>query len=88
MSKAPNELKLKVEGVGHTFCNLLQKTLLEDEKVDFAGYDIPHPLTSHSIFYIRTKGKMTPKEALGKAIERSHKTNKDFTEKLEKALKT
>ncbi len=88
LKRGRNELKLEVEGVGHTFCNLLQKTLLEDEKVDLAGYDIPHPLASNSIIYVRTKGKVTPREALGKAVERAHKMNKDFAEKLDKALKT
>lgn len=44
LKRTPSELKLEVEGAGHGFCNLLQKRLLEDENVDLAGYDVPHPL--------------------------------------------
>ena len=43
LKKAANELKIEVEGVSHGLCNLLQKKLLEDKRVDLAGYDVPHP---------------------------------------------
>jgi DNA-directed RNA polymerase subunit L len=87
LKKTSNELKIEVEGVGHTLCNMLQKMLSENEKVDLAGYDIPHPLASNPIIYVRTKGKAKPEEALLKAIERARSTNKEFREELEKALK-
>lgn len=82
-----NELKIEVEGVGHTLCNILQKILSEDENVDLAGYDIPHPLASSPIIYVRTRGKARPEEALLKAIEKTRNINKEFREELEKALK-
>ncbi|RLI43358.1 DNA-directed RNA polymerase subunit L [Candidatus Bathyarchaeota archaeon] len=88
LKKTPNELKIKVEDIGHTLCNLLQKRLLEDENVDLAGYDIPHPLASNAIIYIRTKNKVKPEEALKKAVKRTLKMNKEFGQKLQKALKT
>jgi len=56
LKKTSNELKIEVEGAGHTLCNLLQKELLEEDNVDMAGYDIPHPLASNSVIYVRTKG--------------------------------
>jgi DNA-directed RNA polymerase subunit L len=88
LKKAPNELKLEIEGVGHTFCNLLQKRLLEDETVDLAGYDIPHPLASNSIVYVRTKGAVKPEEILRKVVKRTREMNKEFSKELRKALKT
>lgn len=88
LKRTSNELRLEVEGIGHTFCNLLQKGLLEDGKVDLAGYDIPHPLASNSIIYVRTKGNVKPEEALRKAVKRTRKMNEDFAKKLEKVLKT
>jgi DNA-directed RNA polymerase subunit L len=87
LKKTSNELKIEVEGMGHTLCNMLQKMLSENEKVDLAGYDIPHPLASNPIIYVRTKGKAKPEEALLKAIERARNVNKEFREELEKALK-
>jgi DNA-directed RNA polymerase subunit L len=87
MKKTSNELKIEVEGVGHTLCNLLQKRLLEDEDVDLAGYDIPHPLASNSLIYVRTKGKVKPQEVLHKAVKKAHQMNKEFSKELGKAFK-
>ena len=83
LKKTPNELKIEVQDIGHTLCNLLQKRLLEDENVDLAGYDIPHPLASNAIIYIRTKNKVKPEEALKKAVKRTLKMNKEFGQKLQ-----
>ncbi len=87
LEKTSNELKIEVEGVGHSLCNLLQKRLLEDENVDLAGYDIPHPLASNPVIYVRTKGDVKPEKALRKAAEKARDMNKDFGRMLEKALK-
>jgi DNA-directed RNA polymerase subunit L len=88
LKKTSNELKLEVDGVGHTLCNLLQKRLLEDENVDLAGYNIPHPLASNSIVYVRTKGDVKPEVALREAVKRTRAINKVFSKELKKALKT
>jgi DNA-directed RNA polymerase subunit L len=87
LKKTSNELKIEVEGVGHTLCNLLQKKLLEDENVDLAGYDIPHPLASNSVIYVRTKGNVKPEDALLKALEKTREMNERFRKEIEKALK-
>ena len=88
LKKTRNELKLEVDGVGHTLCSLLQKKLLEDENVDLAGYDIPHPLASNSIVYVHTKGNVKPEAALQKAVKRTREMNKEFGKKLKKTLRT
>jgi DNA-directed RNA polymerase subunit L len=87
LKKTSDELKIEVEGAGHTVCNLLQKKLLEDENVDLAGYNIPHPLASNSIIYVRTKGNVKPETALRGAVEKARKMNKEFSKELEKAFK-
>jgi len=87
LKRASNELKIDVEGIGHTLCNLLQKKLLEDPHVDLAGYDVPHPLASNSIIYVRTKGNVKPEEALRKAVEKVREMNKEFSKEFQKALK-
>lgn len=87
LKKTSNELKIEVEGVGHTLCNLLQKRLLEDENVDLAGYDIPHPLAPNSIIYVRTKGNVKPEDALLKALEKTREMNEKFRKEIEKVLK-
>ena len=86
LKKTPHELKIEIEGSGHGLCNLLQKRLLEDKSVDFAGYDVPHPLASNPVIYVRMKGAAKPEEALRKAAEKAREANEAFGKELEKAL--
>ena len=81
------ELKIEIEGTGHGVCNLLQKKLLEDKNIDQAGYDVPHPLASSPVIYIRTKGKAKPKYALCDAAEKAKEENTAFSKALDAALK-
>jgi DNA-directed RNA polymerase subunit L len=87
LKKAGNELKIEVEGASHGLCNLLQKKILEDKRVDLAGYDVPHPLASNPVIYVRTKGAAKPEDALVTAAEKAREVNKAFGKALEKALK-
>jgi DNA-directed RNA polymerase subunit L len=87
LNKTANELKIEVEGVGHTICNMLQKRLLEDAHVESAGYEVPHPLASNSIIYIRTKGKIKPEQVLLGALEKIRENNKEFGKELQRVLK-
>jgi len=88
LKRTSNELKIEVEGIGHALCNLLQKRLLEDENVDLAGYDVPHPLAPNSIIYVHTKDNVKPVEALREAVKKTREMNKVFSKELNKALKT
>ena len=88
LKKKGNELKIEVEGASHGLCNLLQKKLLEDENVDLAGYDVPHPLASSPVIYVRMKGNAKPEAALTKAAEKAREANNVFSKELKKALKT
>ena len=87
LEKKPNELKIEIEGEDHSFCNVLQKVLLEDETIEVAGYNIPHPLVSNPIVYVRTKGQRRPETALRNAVEKMRKLNREFRETFGKALK-
>lgn len=87
VKKSGNELKIELVGSTHGLCNLIAKRLLEDKSVDFAGYDVPHPLASSPIIYIRMKGKSKPEDALLRAIEKVRTTNDTFGKELERTLK-
>jgi DNA-directed RNA polymerase subunit L len=87
LKQTDNELKIELEGVGHGFCNLVAKRLLEERGVDMAGYDISHPLASNPVIYVRTKGATKPVEALKKASEKVREANDAFSAALDKALK-
>ncbi len=88
LKKEANELKIEIEGASHGLCNLLQKNLLEDEKVDLAGYDVPHPLASNPVIYVRMKGTTKPEGALLRAAKNAREMNKEFSKELNKALKS
>jgi DNA-directed RNA polymerase subunit L len=87
LKKSENELKIEIEGGTHGICNLLAKRLLEDKTVDFAGYDVPHPLASNPVIYVRMKGKAKPEEALVRAIEKVREANDAFSKELDHVLK-
>ena len=87
LKKSENELKIELEGSSHGLCNLLQKRLLEDKKVDFAGYDVPHPLASSPIIYVRMKGDAKPEDALLEAVAKVREANDAFGKELERVMK-
>lgn len=82
-----NELKIEIEGEGHTFCNMLQKALLEDGAVEFAGYDMPHPLMTKFIVYVQTRGKRRPEVALHDAAEKLRERSTELRKAFEGAFK-
>jgi len=81
-----NELRVELVGEGHTFCNALQSVLLKDETVEFSGYNIPHPLTSQPVFFIRTKGERDPFEALIDAAKKLKQELGEIEEAFKEAL--
>jgi len=91
LKRTTDELRIEIEGEGHTFCNLLQKALLEDDTIDVAGYSIQHPLVSNPVIYVRMKAKRKPEKrpetALKEAAEKIRQRNKEFRVSFEKALK-
>jgi DNA-directed RNA polymerase subunit L len=86
LMKTGNELKMEIEGEGHSFCNALQKLLLGEETIETAGYTIAHPLTANPMIHVRTQ-KGRPETALRNAAEKLEKKTKQFTDAFERALK-
>jgi len=86
LKREPQEVKIEIEGEGHTFCNALQKVLLEDKSVEMAGYDLPHPLISNPVVYIRTKKEREPEAALREAAQKLQQRNNEFREAFKRAL--
>ena len=86
IKETENELKIEIEGEGHTFCNALQKVLLEDDKIDFAGYDIPHPLVSNPVVYVRTKENRKPETAIRDAVKKLLNRSLEFKRAFEEVL--
>jgi len=82
-----NELKIDVECAGHSLLNVLQKTILDDEKIELAGYHVPHPLIDSGILYVRTKDKQKPETVILDATKKVLDLSKDFKKSFKKASK-
>jgi len=91
LQKTTDEVRIEIFCEGHTFCNLLQKALLEDETVEVGGYSIEHPLVSNPVIYVRMKEKRKPEKrpetALKEAAEKIRHRGREFRISFEKALK-
>ena len=86
LRKNENELEMEIEGEGHTFCNLLRKTLYQDKSVKFAAYRIIHPLINKVIFYVKTDGSKGPIQALIDAANRIIKDCDELEQSFRKEL--
>jgi DNA-directed RNA polymerase subunit L len=73
--------KLLLKGEDHTYLNLLQHYLLEDESVVVAKYHIPHPLVGEPELYIRTNGK-SPLDAIKEANKKIIKSCEELLYQL------
>jgi DNA-directed RNA polymerase subunit L len=87
LKKVENEYKIEIEGSTHGLCNLITKRLLEDKHVEFAGYDVPHPLAASPVIYIKMKGKAKPEDAILAAIENARDANDAFGKELDRVFK-
>ncbi len=78
---------MEVDGEGHTFGHLLQEALLEDKTVDWAGYDLPHPLFAKPTVTVRMKGEAAPEKALERAAKKIRQDTDEFIEKFASSVK-
>ena len=85
LKRTGSELRIEIDGEGHTFCNLLQNTLLEDRNVEMAGYDTPHPLTQRAVLYIKAKKESNPEKALERALKKITERTDELLLKLKEA---
>ncbi len=79
-------MELEFSGEGHTLLNLLQSSLIEDAKVELAGYSKPHPLMDRSKLFITLKRGNKMLDALKKAAEKADGKLDEFLEGFEKSL--
>ena len=82
-----NELRIELVGEGHSFCNALQSILLKDETLDFAGYNLPHPLVGQPTIYVKGKGRRDLWRALLDASESLEKELDQIQKRFQEALR-
>ena len=80
------ELTFTIEDESHGMCNALRHILMQNPDVEYAVYNIDHPLTGKPEMTIRTKRGKRPRAVLKKAAQEQQKESEEFKEKLKKAL--
>ena len=85
LNKTANEIEFEIEDESNGVCNALRHILMKDEDVEYAVYNIDHPLTGKPIMTIKTNGA-DPKEALKKAAEQLKADSESFKQLIEENL--
>jgi len=80
-----NYLKMKVLDEDYTLGNIIQKALLDDEKIIGAGFYIPHPLKREMIFEIFFKDDVPMKDWKNIIIE-DIKNIREYITKIKEKL--
>ena len=77
----------------HTLGNVVRMQLLQDKRVLFAGYKVPHPLLYELVIKVRTDGSETPincmvdsVECLRNSIQNTTERFKELVEKKKKSV--
>ena len=87
LEEKKSKLIFEIDGMGHTFLNLLKTELWNDEHVKIATYAIRHPIISKPKFTLETDGNEGPREALTSAVTRLKKTSEKIRKDIQKEVK-
>jgi len=82
-----NKLVFEIDGMGHTFINVLKNELWLDNHVKVATYSIRHPITSKPKIILETDGDESPRVALTSAISRLKKISDKLSNEIKKEVK-
>ena len=80
------ELTFIVKDESHGVCNALRHILMQNPDVEYAVYNIDHPLTGKPEMTIKTKKGKRPRNALKKAAEELHSQSADLKKLIDEAL--
>ncbi|MBL7055584.1 DNA-directed RNA polymerase subunit L [Candidatus Woesearchaeota archaeon] len=81
-----SKLVFEVDGMGHTFMNVLKNELWQDKSVKISTYSARHPIISKPKLILETDGK-DPREALKAAVSRLKKESEKFKKGIAKEIK-
>ena len=80
------ELTFRVNDESHGVCNALRHILMQNPDVEYAVYNIDHPLTGKPEMTVKTKRGKRPRNALQKAAEELQKESSEFKKLIDEAL--
>ncbi|KAJ3126933.1 DNA-directed RNA polymerase II subunit RPB11-a [Nowakowskiella sp. JEL0407] len=68
-TKLKNAATFRIKKEDHTLANVLRMQLLQNPKVLFAGYKVPHPLEHEFLLKVRTTDDTTPTAILSSEVD-------------------
>jgi len=77
-----NRYVFEIEGMDHTYLNILKNELWNDGHVKVATYAIRHPQVSKPKFILETDGDESTKAALSSAVGRLKKLSEKFKKEM------
>ncbi len=84
----PSEIRVVIKGETHTLLSPIVEELNTRDDVEFAGYDVPHPLKEEGVIFLRVRDGLDPRKILREAVEKLIKEyeglEKSFREELER----
>ena len=80
------ELEFIVHGESHGVCNALRHNLMQNPDVEYAVYNIDHPLTGEPDMTIKTKRGKRPRKVLKKAASQLTDDSAEFKKLIEENL--
>ncbi len=81
--KTDKELRIRIEGEGHTLGNLLTKLAAKKEHVTMSVYYVEHPLKHVLLITIRTDGKVDPYKVFLETLDEAVSYLERFQKELE-----
>lgn len=85
LEKSENAVRIEIDGEDHSLLAPLTSKLLENDKVDIATYNIPHPLKRNPILYVGMK-EGDPMEAIKSAVASLASEFEEFERKYKAAI--
>ena len=77
-----NRFVFEIDGIGHTYLNILKNELWNDNHVKVATYAIKHPQVSKPKFILETDGDESPRSALTSGVGRLKKLCERFKKEI------
>ena len=82
-----NRFVFEIDGIGHTFINILKNELWNDANVKVATYSIKHAEISNPKFILETDGNESPRAALASAVGRLKRLSDKFKKEVVKEIR-
>lgn len=87
LEEKKNRLVFEIDGMGHTFINILKNEMWQDSHVKVATYSIRHPIINKPKIIVETDGDESPRSAITSAVSRLKKQSDKLGDYIKKEVR-